>query len=173
MTTYQIFPVADSYVKNDDPNKNFGKENYIYFRHGYVIHRGFVKFNFTEIGTINKATIFYQPTLSIGMIEGWEIWETEKNWEEDTITWNNQPTWLSPLISVKDVGNILYSHDITNYIKAQKDGIASLSFKIIGETTGSFNAGRGFASRESEIKCYLIIETIPTPALLVVSSKIE
>ena len=133
-STIKIYPSDDSFVRDRYPNNNYGTGAWFQdLRTGYNVNfgtdRSYFKFNLGVLQgkTINSAVfsidpVFYQgsPLLNLNYV-------SNNNWDEETITWNNAPSY-STLISSKEVTSpdrIEFNID-SSYLEA-----GELSFALI------------------------------------------
>ena len=93
----EFTPEEDSYVDKFYPTQNFGSENTseVADSNGVETARSYLKF---DVSSIPSNTIIHYALISLYYYD-WEgtgepevgVYEVEDGWNEDTITWSNQP----------------------------------------------------------------------------------
>lgn len=94
--TQTLYPVADAYVSNTEPDTNFGTSyNLFAGKSGSAVYRAFLKFDMTQIpegyeiiSAILEVQGSYIPAAAVTV----GAWQTSEAWNESEITWNNQKT---------------------------------------------------------------------------------
>lgn len=95
-------PVADAYVPQASPNDNFGSWSYLFIQSwlsdsAHLNSRGFIRF---DLKTIPPGSKIKRAVLCLYMREIWPsgfsrdlfCHRVSQAWEENAITWNNQPS---------------------------------------------------------------------------------
>lgn len=157
MSGYYI-PMADAYVQNGNhENANFGDATTLSVKSdipGYG-RESYLKFDISEIDFDTSESIILnlfaeevndEPERTIN------IYATDHDWEENTITWNNAPEELdlidSKIITPEGKGE-WHKFDLTDYLKTSKsEGIVSFLIKNPGPTSQKNNVE--FSSKEGD-----------------------
>lgn len=160
-----IFPSDDAFVRDGSyANANYGEQTLLYIKNdvaGYI-RKGYVKFDFgsmtdKEIESA-KLRLFVENANGDAM-RTVSIYETDSNWSETTITWNNAPQKLT-LLGTMDISSsevkTWFTLDITAYMR-DRQGDGQVSFLLVNEGTVSSGSNLNFASRESDNKPQLVI----------------
>jgi len=156
-----IIPIADAYVDDSAKNTNMGSESRIKLSTpitpggSYQQRNGFIKFEIDVPGTITsvKLKIYndngsHNKHVNIHMV-------SDTSWQEDVITWNNQPD-LGRVITEGDVNaNSWQEFDLTGQVTS--NGLLSLGLK-----RDANDSRRELASKESAFAPQLIIVHSPT-----------
>ncbi len=132
---------ADSYIMQNDPNKNCGTENLMWVdsKVGNENWRSFVRFDLSSIpagSTISSATLSLRMKDAPGASRALELQRVSASWGESSITWNNQPgvsgsavttstgtspeVWLTWNVTA-DVRDFIQYQSATNYGWRTKD----------------------------------------------------
>ena len=144
--TIAIPAEADSYIASARPNRNFGN-GALYLGYNNVgdqfgAQRSLLRFNvdgnLPAGAVVDEARLQLRlyfaspadddamPTVLRALIEGWE---------EDTVTWNNQPAW-GDVYDETDVGTAYtwYEWEITELVQEwEEDSLANNGVEIIGD----------------------------------------
>lgn len=119
-----ISPIADSYVDQNDPNKNHGGDHDLKIRSqsSGKNRRAFIRFDFHfPTGTLIQSAalkLFLDNAPSVSS-RTYALTRALSPWIEDDITWNNQPVISSPPTDFATTGttnNIWLSWDVTGDI---------------------------------------------------------
>src|SRR5262245_11091571 len=87
--TYQFVPVADAPVKSTYPDDNFGRKKKLR-TDGKPIQLSFLRFQIAGItGSITRVELRIYAVR--GNPDGFQVNEVLTDWDESTITFNNQP----------------------------------------------------------------------------------
>ena len=108
-TTYQLklYPINDATTSNSYPDENYGDAAYLNLWVGYT--RLYIKFNFTATGITSPLPDLKYYLRLFRISGGTEksgasiyVYATTNDWDESTLTWNNQPASNSttPIASV-------------------------------------------------------------------------
>jgi hypothetical protein len=137
--TSKIYTLADSRVKENEPNANYGDNDILGARCNAVHERSFLRFSLFSIpsgSTINSAKLYLRTehTDGGGLIAVFFV--TDDSWGEMTITWNNQPSY-STLLDSKMVTNeyTWYSWTVTTQVITEFSGDKTISFMLANSTT--------------------------------------
>ncbi len=124
-------PIADSYVNQNDANKNYGGFSELQIRsENNKNKRTFIKFDFnfpagtTILSSSLKLYLKSAPTIS----RNYEVWRVANFWTENGINWNNQPGVASnPTDSIPSgtTKNVWLSWNVTSDVQGFVDGVYS------------------------------------------------
>ncbi|MEF2246987.1 CBM96 family carbohydrate-binding protein [Paenibacillus sp. IITD108] len=166
-----ITAMADSMIRDGAAytNMNFGTETMMKIKERVAPNSGyerrvFLKFDLDSLnGEIESATLMlYNNKLESGNPDGYHVTAQgieDDSWTEMKITEANQPQSATDLDNVHVTQNEAYvEFDVTDFVSAQTDGIAS--FRLVGVED---NLGADYASRENT--------SLNMPPLLVVTLK--
>ncbi|NJD58343.1 MAG: DNRLRE domain-containing protein [Anaerolineae bacterium] len=131
-STLTFTTVADSYVNQSDPSKNFGTNPSIRVD-GSPVVRSFLSFNISGIsGTISKVTL--QIFANSSSSSGFDVNKiSNTTWQEKSITYNNAPALGDKVgTSKKFSSNNWVSTDVTPLLNA--DGAISIALTGIDST---------------------------------------
>ncbi len=155
-----IYPTDDAYVSEDYPNENYGDSIYLkvassnenrYYDTGKRL--SFLKFSRMDLANIPQNAeiisadlrILDQNEISLGDVEV-SLGVVLKDWQEETITWNNKPE-KRPYFEDDD---IVYHYggrnrwDVTRIVKSWYDR-ASFDYGVYLAVTDNLNSdGRAF-----------------------------
>ena len=164
--------VGDSYVHSEHDDTNYGTENII--RVGSIhdpwsdlgMKRGFVRFDLTGIPTgsvINRVVLrAYQTDGYIG--QGFQILPVSENWDEYSITWNNQPAVSDSIGIMNMVSQGICSFENNDLLNLVQDWVNvaennfGLSFRFHDEDYNNGTSstwGDTFVSRENPNQSYI------------------
>jgi len=142
ITEVNLNPVDDTYVDSDGPNSNFGSSSYLYveFSHYEYLQdeyrNSILKF---DVSTVPAEVNIVYASLELYCWFSYETPEVgahycvDDSWNEDTITWNNAPSFASEPTDVVQVNadDQWYSWDITSDAKSSlEDGILTVVLRI-------------------------------------------
>ena len=161
-TTEIVYPSDDSWVGKAERDENYGYNGGLAVTTTTVDERDrrtFLKFSLSSIPSpenIDSVELFlfrrdyYPPSWGpVGNVEAMEV--ADDSWTEETITWNNQPTYGNPLdvVSVFDV-NQWYSWNVTPFVENELtgDSVVSICLKAENEDEGSTYRYSSFYSKE-------------------------
>lgn len=161
-TIIEIPAIADTYIASEFPNQNFGDDG-LYLGYNlssqdpFGAERILIKFdveNNIPLGaTINSAVIRLRLTFSSPPIDdpmGTVLRRLASPWNEDTVTWNTEPSW-TPIDDVTYVGSELnyYDWDVTEEVEGWlSDAYPNNGIEIIGDETVQ-QRERAFYARET------------------------
>jgi len=170
LDSMKIPPIDDSYVLEDVSDSNYGTYALLGAGRGAVWQqsktRSFLRFYLAIPGasTIDSAQLYLYSTGQIGspqvqcrVVENIittinETINKNNNWNEDVITWNNQPARGWVLDTRQILGKAWYTWSVTDFVKNQfqneNDRIASLCIAKASEEVESENWAN-FYSKES------------------------
>lgn len=166
-TTY--YPAADSYVRDGDySNSNYGNDNIIVVKSdntGYA-RKGYVKFDTSSYdGVFTKATFkIYASSVNFTPSRTIDIYMTDENWAESTITWRNAPAKGEKIASItitnntglEDKTGYWYEFDVTNYLKENPNNKV-ISFLLINEGAKANATEVLFNTREAEVNWPMLV----------------
>lgn len=154
----QVFsPTDDTEISHDAPDTNCGNETSIAIRNEYGVQGspgwasdGLIRFDISSIPTgsiIQSATLnlfYYYWTSTNPQGRELTLYRITNNWNEETATWNNQPTYYTiPTNSslIPDEINNWIQWNVTSDIQKYVDGQATnYGWKITDESYwGDFN----------------------------------
>lgn len=161
LTAQTYNPSADSYIRDSNPNTNYGTELSILVKKGSSTNhrKSYVKFDLSTSGlnVISAAIVRLYASTSIAI--GVNVYEVNDTWSETEITWNNAPA-EGTLITQTSLPAApgYYDWDITSYVQSQLGGdkIISLVFFPATVTTPTIN----FNSRENTINLPELVITV-------------
>ncbi|QIZ07197.1 DNRLRE domain-containing protein [Priestia megaterium] len=154
---------ADSYVNDGtlNANTNYGTNSGLLVKNDAVgfYRSSFLKFDLSTItGTVWNAQIKLVPiTEGMSGIINQATLVNDNTWNENTITWNNQPSigtnkplaqWTVPAVGTP------VSFDVTDQVKASLTGDKLLSIVVTSPSKQSSNASVTYASKENSNKSY-------------------
>jgi hypothetical protein len=120
-----LYPIADAYTNAAQTSQNYNRTNL----DAGIDNNTFIKFDLTSLAgaTIVSANLklymfLFQSPLSVGTI-------SNNTWSETSVTYNNQPSFVSELDRVGPGSNGWLTVDITSFINSKKGGLASLGFR--------------------------------------------
>ena len=118
--TLVLNPIADSHVEADNPNENYGGQNWMEvcnyrktYSYGYVSDYCaivYIMFDLSEVEsdwTVNSATLSLRTFMVFATRKVGVRYCSDNSWKENEITWNNKP----------DYGDVTGS-----YVSVAKDG---------------------------------------------------
>ncbi|MCG8402719.1 MAG: DNRLRE domain-containing protein, partial [Firmicutes bacterium] len=158
---------ADSYTCDGFPDKNYNDMPEIHLstkKYGIDSYnrRGYLRFKLDDSiksEHISSAKLKVHTPMEMTRGQKVKLYEiTDDSWEEETLTWNNQPP-RSHLISctkLSETGPGWYNYDVTGFIKSQYTGDGKASFSMVID---DFEALRNMSvdRRESLLKPHLEI----------------
>jgi hypothetical protein len=175
-------PTDDAEVSHISPNTNLGGVIYIDCRYdisGAWGNNGLLKFDISDIPSyaiINSATFYIYYVTWFDSNPGGtplNLYRITSNWNEGTVTWNNQPGHYGSSTDISNVPSSTgswMSYDVTDDVEDFVDGTYSnYGWKFIDETSG--NAQIRFYGKENgayipylEVD-YIIVGNAPTNPL--------
>ncbi len=176
-------PSDDAQVAEGYPDSNYGAKTYVYVGNdlssAYKNERGFFKFNLSAIpenfalATARLRNYCWRMTgASGGGVQARAV--LDDTWNENTITWNNQPPHGDVLASVNVTTiNSWYSWDVTSFVAGELlgDKLVSLCLRAESENqVAPYAFIYAFESKEwGEVdkRPHLEISDAPLPALSV------
>lgn len=129
----------DTYVNSSQPQTNFGEEEFLYASVTSATDdtiKTFVKFDLSNkpVGNISLAQLWLLGACDHQNNQDIDVFITGTNWDEATLTWNNQPEIFQKAgtINVNDEGKTkIYSVDITQLLKdSLLAGSSTISFTV-------------------------------------------
>lgn len=149
-------PIADAYVKDGgSANTNFGSDPLLSVKSdipGFA-RRSYLKFNTSQIDHDHVESVvlrLYAESVNSEPERTIDVYVTDDQWNESTITWNNAPEGSELLAStiVTKEGE-WYEFDLTEYFKSNELE-ESISFLIMNPGPHSQKNDVAFTSREGE-----------------------
>jgi hypothetical protein len=143
--------LADTYVRQNEPNRNFGK-NRALIVDGVPVAQAFLRFEtFGLTGQIVRATLRLYSLTANG--DGFQLRVAGPRWNEATTTYANAPP-IGRLVALSGAldPNAWRSLDVTSIVKAHPP---RLDFALTGTGASQLMV----ASRESETPPQLVVET--------------
>ncbi len=131
-TTLTFAPVADSYVNQSDPTRNYGT-NHSLRADGSPLIRSYLQFEVSGISSpVTRVTLRIYANSS--SVRGFSVQEVADNaWQENGITYNNAPFVGDPVgISNRFASKIWVETDITPLLNS--DGTVSIALVGIDQT---------------------------------------
>lgn len=147
-----LSPTEDALVRNDYPNINYGKENFLKLD-GNPKTISYMKFDLTKLKgkTVKNAVITIRVTNDDGSNANLDsnpanINTVTGSWSESSVTFKNRPTsgTLITTITGQRKQNTLITIDLTSFIAKNTGKVVSLSF-----TSSGGGDGLNFYSREA------------------------
>lgn len=156
-------PVADAYVDDSAPSVNKGSEAVLLLTTptapggSYEQRFGFLKFDVQVSGTIRSVKLrLYNDSGSAN--RGVNVHTvTDTNWDELTITWDNQPAMGASIVKQDISASSWGTFDLTDAVT--ENGLLSLALK-----RDASDSRRQVVSKEGNFKPELIIEYIQAVA---------
>lgn len=148
--------IKDTYVRSGTyGNTNYGSADTLSVKNdvGSYARKAYIGFGEISQGMKTRLHFYVQsigavkPSLSIYGIDG-------STFEEDTLTWNNQPTGGVLIGSIQLANPGWYELDVTDYIKTQ--GGENFAVRIESSVSGS-EAWSGLESKEGQNKPYVAV----------------
>ncbi len=162
--------VADAYLASERPSQNFGGDA-LYLGYNlagasnFGAQRILIRFDVDpfvpDTAVINSATLrlnlsFSSPSDDAAMPT--VVRRIASDWDEDTVTWNTEPTWTA-VDSTADVGSAItyYEWPLTEVVQGWENGLhPNYGVEIIGDETVQ-QRERAFYSRETATELYPIL----------------
>jgi hypothetical protein len=154
--TATLTPVADTYVRGDQPGANFGWSTGIRVD-GSPVANGYVRFNVTvpagEVVTSAKLKLY--TTASSG--SGFTVHRVASTaWGETTTTYSNAPAIGSQVAASGSYpGNAYVSVDVTPIVTGS--GLVSMAVKRTSTSSNTYNSREAASNRPQ-----LVVESSPT-----------
>lgn len=145
---------ADAYVKQSEPDTNFGIKSTLKVDHGGDPDESFIRFTVTEVsGPVQRARLRLYNTTN-GSKNGPAVYLTGDSWSEDEITWNNRPAQGEDALENKDQVDTesWVEYDVTSAVT----GSGTVNF-ILAADSGDAVA---FSSREGSQPPELVVTFI-------------
>lgn len=175
-----IKPIDDANVYEYYPDSNYGSSSTLYLQ-SYLDkdERIFLKFSLSSIPAdmvITSAKVWlYNWDAAYSAINAQAVSVSDDSWEEETLTWNNQPA-LGDVLSTtpldSTVEGVWYSWDVTSFVASEYAGdkVASIGIKAeVEDQSGLYK----FDSKEysdASKHPYLEVTYEPLPIPYVVGS---
>ena len=154
-----LTPTEDAYVVSTTPDTNYN-DDYLHVKYSAPERRTYLKFDVSDVNLkeLTSARIrMYTIATSLTDAKEMDIFPVDaSSWEEDSLTWNNQPN-ASESVATTGVGgaNQWYEWDITDYLKSFEGDTVSLGVQML---TVSNDDNKIFASSQQEYAPELIVE---------------
>jgi hypothetical protein len=185
--TLTLAPSQDSYVLSAKPSNNFGSSDTMWLGTGYGwglgVPRGLIQFDLSSLTA--DPTLIISATLSIFQFstepaagnKDTQLYRVKSQWNESTVTWNNQPSLDSTVWAEAGVGdsfskNTFVHWNVTDLVKQHVSGTLQnfgWLIKAEDETVGHYRIGyfrtRDFADPSFHPR--LSVTIVPEPATLV------
>lgn len=136
-----LLPVADSYVRKDNANKNFGTRNTSLIDGASPVAISYLKFDLTTLAnkTIQSAKLRLKITNDPSPYTQYVKSVANTSWGETTITYNNRPTVGSTIGTfTSNLPNTFVEINITSKVNAKKGGLMSLGIDEITSNQTAF-----------------------------------
>jgi len=141
-TTISLAPSDDTYVRNDNPDTSYGSETGLQAgKSGSTIYRILLKFNLSSIPAgqvVSSAQVqLYNGSISSPAPTLGAYRASTDNWDESTVTWNNQPEEeTSEPTDQKNPSGDVTSWDVTPDVDSEYvgDGVYSVLIKSTDES---------------------------------------
>jgi hypothetical protein len=150
-------PIDDAHVDVDLPDSNFGSSTILDLKTpetGNITRQGYLKFDIPAYaGIVTNATLRLHTARTNPLQGGASVYGvSDTTWDEDTITWNDQPGIDGEIIASGEVPASNWGEfDVTSYI----DGGGLYSFGLI---RGVATSNRSVDSKDSIFPPELVIE---------------
>lgn len=141
----------DAYVHESNATSNYGADTILAIKTDPSKNRyAYVKFSLAGAPTINTAKLRVYGSASAATTL--TAYQAVDSWAQGTLTWNNRPTPGSAIAGVAmGTTTQYYEIDVTAYVKAQSDGVASF---VLQESAGKYTT---LNSRESSSNKPLLV----------------
>ncbi len=160
ITNGMLSVIGDTYIKQDGASNNFGGSDpiNIYSQTTNKNRRILIKFDLSPIpvgSTVSTATLKLKMTNAPGTTRQYDVYRVTNSWDENTVTWTNQPTIAASLTSSVSSGttnNVVLSWNVTSDVNAFLSGTANNGWLIRDNAEDSTSANTnqaGFASKEN------------------------
>lgn len=162
-----------SYFQTPDANMGGSTEVSIWNYHGRQSQFGYIKFsnisgtgspNIPSNSNINSATMWLYTRA--GESQTITFSTPSASWTESILTWNNQPSPVTPYASVTQDGSTAHwtSFDITNIVRKWNDGTITNNGLVALSNGGGGSASTSWNSKENIInKPYVSVDyTVPS-----------
>ncbi|UXP33883.1 sulfatase-like hydrolase/transferase [Reichenbachiella agarivorans] len=126
-----LVPSHDAYIRGGEyADTNFGLEADLDVKQGGnpdFYRKTFLTFDVRDFTSVSSAILKVHTTTTKAAPV--TLYETDNNWDETTITWNNAPA-LGNEISTQQIGNIkqYYEWDVTSYVHDNAGSMVSFGF---------------------------------------------
>jgi Putative Ig domain len=144
-------PVADTFVGSDRPDRNFGSRSTMITDASptrYVL----LKFTVSGIGGKTIRGVKLRMYCVNGSPAGGGVYPvSDNNWQESTVTWNNQPAALATAVASLGAvsANTWYEVDVTSLVTG--DGTYSVRIATLSGDAATYNSKEGTAGFESSL----------------------
>lgn len=169
-TEVTLYPTDDSFLDEIQPNTNHGSGSWLIARRGGTNHKldVVVKFDLSSIpfeASVTSATLYlYYDHSADGSPAGKSLpsHQITGNWNEGTVTWNNQPGHNTAVLSSATVPvttGTWMEWDVTNSVQDIVDGIEANEGWLIEDTSsaGAFPMIY-YQSKENSLDPYLVVD---------------
>jgi hypothetical protein len=174
---YVFTPVADTRVNIKAKDKNSGGEGFIAVRDMDGMARSYI--NFGDLSSLNGKTIIssslylYQSSATYGTDDSVNIHNVTGGWTEDGLTWRNQPSFDSEIITSRTftsednaVGWRQWS-GLENLVASWSSGsVTNYGIMLENDISGFDSYSSQFHSKEyssTEFRPYLSVTMTPEP----------
>ena len=164
--TISISPsVADTTIRNGDPNANFA--NLTFIEAESTLQFGFIKFDLSSIpsgATVVSAKLIMFDTEGQGGNQTISVSRVDSNWAENTLIWNSAVTLESPTASLNynpsDTG--YHTWDVTGDVQAFLSGTPNYGWCVkISDGWVTFASKEGLTDMLPKLD--VTIQATPTP----------
>jgi len=142
----------DAYVIDDEPDTNIGDNGYLFAGFNPFKHRTYIEFDLNPsplpVGAviIDARLKLYQDAILLlpGNFNG-GLYPVTSNWEENEITWNNQPTSSSDIVALPtlyDTTGTWVTCHIEDFVKGWLDGSIS-NYGLLLKATNELSEDTG------------------------------
>jgi len=163
-----LYPTADAFITSANPNTNYGSGSLLSY--GIPSRRSNIKFNLSTISTANliEARIYYYCAAGAG--SGVTHRRCTQDWSEETITWNNQPTYSA--VNMGSTPNFKYTStwysavlDLTEFAT-----MVTTNYGMCGLGTNDDASNAYSRSGSAPPKLVLTYTSIPTTSYVIIFS---
>lgn len=170
-TTLELTAVADSYVRSDYPNKNYGGGKALRMD-GKPTVKGYLKFDLRKLAgrKITSAKLgFYVLDVKGSASPGTQslVRVANNNWTESSINYRNAPNTISVFSSHTNAKrNTFIYFDITNWVRENQGKFASMA--VLNSSNNEAVLGSREQERASEMPTIVVYsepDSTPTPTL--------
>lgn len=166
VTRQDQLALDDAYVRGATPTTNFGSTPDLQVKRTLNPgsgkgRRAFLKFDTSGTTSVTDATRFIvrvtgrMSDASVSNIPAAIFSVPDTSWQEETITWNNQPSVSSPnplsTVIITDTTERIYDFDVTDYVKSERAAGRNIVGFVIRnqERTGQGDVFTRFNSKEA------------------------
>lgn len=131
-----LTPSNDAYVRDGSyQGANYGNDTSLVVKKSTIgyLRKSYLKFSLNNIGNVKSAKLrLYGTNEDATYAKVFAYGVNNDSWSESSITWNNAPGSITPLLDSESVNNVAkyYEFDVTNFVKSEFAGDKTASFVI-------------------------------------------